>query len=354
MKFPFKNGMVIIRSSTILIWLFTSFCVTAVEYVRPSFVPYCITKAKCLTECQCKVAADNCTLQEMTDQLRNLILFSHNQFRDIMSNGEPSPAGLAILRYDYQLEEISRCWAVRCKNEKTECFVTPTFYETSQSVITIEMSDNKAHDPQSLWMNMMNAYLVPAKSMSAEKINTLPPDDIDLQQTAQVFSDRIFFMGCAWSEHRLGNERLWHFVCTYGPRGPFAGESIFSIGKMCSRCPDYYECDNAKPFTRLCKEVPGEAGSYVQTTQGDSIASPPPLLPPSQQGLPPVELPTLPQPVPSLPPVITETEEISSSLFTESELPDITTDRVPGIQRQIYPHHLTESSDEEKIQEDEE
>ncbi|XP_045467753.1 cysteine-rich secretory protein LCCL domain-containing 2-like [Harmonia axyridis] len=245
------------------------------KLLKPSFFPYCTTRDKCKPACTCEVQP-NCVLLTMDESIRSSILFYHNQIRDIQSAAEPQPAAMTLLQYDMELEEIAICWAARCENEYSECFVTSRFSETSQSVIQLVLADGQQPNVF-LWMQVMNDWLGQVRTLSAETIQSIPPGEKGekLHNYVQLMSDRILAIGCAWS--MSGN--VLTLVCTYGPRGPLQGESVYKTGYPCSLCPGGYACDYVKPFEQLCKLRIYSAASPQQGTavQFETPPPPPPL-----------------------------------------------------------------------------
>lgn len=268
-----------------LIWLISGSHISSRDIVKPNYVPYCTTRDKCKPACSCQVAP-NCVVLDLDDITRKNILNYHNQIRDIQSAGEPIPGGMTMLQYDDNLEQISKCWAARCEDEYSECFITSKFNETSQAAVQITLQAGS--DPKiSLLMQMMNSWLGQAKVISAETLSDMPAGDDGekIHNFAQLLSDRILYLGCAWSR----NEQVLTFVCTYGPRGPIQGEPIYKIGKLCTLCPENYACDYVKPFSRLCK------ASHIKTTTVHTPPPPPPIAPEPAATAPPEPPPKPPQ-----------------------------------------------------------
>lgn len=188
----------------------------------------------------------------MDESIRSAILYFYNEIRDIQSGSEPYANGMPILEYDLQLEQVSKCWSARCINDHTDCFVTTRFTETSQSVGQLILEENE--NPKVLmWMQMINLWVAQSSSPSAENLLSLPggSEGEEMHNYAQIMSDQVRSIGCSWSLF----EDWVTFVCTYGPRGTYTGESIFRIGDPCSQCPTGYSCDYSKPFEFLCKPL---------------------------------------------------------------------------------------------------
>ncbi|KAL3277086.1 hypothetical protein HHI36_012444 [Cryptolaemus montrouzieri] len=234
------------------ITVFSTFCSSMYTiYMKPSYTPYCAATVACKSICSCKTYS-SCSVLSMNETIRDSILFYHNQVRQIQSVAEPQPSGMTMLQYDMQLEELSTCWAAKCSNEYSECFLTSKFSETSQSVVQLILEGGESPNTF-LWMQMMKYWLDQAQSISIGTMSILPggKEYEKVHNFAQLLSDHIQFVGCAWS--LLDN--LLTFVCTYGPRGPRSGETIYRIGDACSLCPRNYECDFKKPFPQLCKQI---------------------------------------------------------------------------------------------------
>lgn len=200
----------------------------------------------CKPACNCS-SAPNCSPLEMNDKMRQNIVSYMNQIREIQTKGEPQPAGLSMLEYDKQLEEISACWAMKCENEHSECFYTPRFSETSQNVGVRTGKERNIN----LWYDVINSWFGEIKTLNAGMLSNLPSGETGLKMHnfAQLLSERIRFVGCSWS---VSPEWVL-IVCTFGPRGPLQGQPIFKTGPPCSACSAGYECDYMKPFEQLCK-----------------------------------------------------------------------------------------------------
>ncbi|XP_044755963.1 peptidase inhibitor 16-like [Coccinella septempunctata] len=237
------------------------------KLMKPSFIPYCTTRDRCQPACSCEILP-NCELLNMDNTTRESILFYHNQIRGIQTRAEPQPGGMAMLKYDDQLEELSKCWAARCENDYSECFLSPNYPETSMSVTQLQLG--KGQNPTNiLWIQVINHWLGNTKYLSVETINSMPAGEKGeiLRNYAQLMCDRILSIGCAWSK----TEEILTCVCTYGPRGPMQGEPIYRAGTPCTLCPKNYACDNEKPFENLCKEVTPTTPEVLETPP-----SPPP------------------------------------------------------------------------------
>lgn len=217
---------------------------------KPRFNPFCHTKEICRADCACYNSI-NCTVLQMEDSVRNHIVYFLNEIRDIQSRGEPSPSGMSILQYDHHLEEISMCWASQCVQDHSDCFATPHFNETSQSVG--QMLLKKGETPIVLWNQMLGEWLGGVGILNVEIMTNLPEGEKgeEMYNYAQLLSDKIQFIGCSWAA--FDNKIL--FVCTFGPRGPSQGDVICRTGTACSRCPSGYKCDFKAPFTKLCKPM---------------------------------------------------------------------------------------------------
>lgn len=243
----------------------------------------------------------------MDDSIRESILFYHNQIRQIQTNAEPESGGMIMLQYDMQLEEISQCWALRCDNEYSSCFMTPRYPETSQSVIQL-LTDGTKTVNTFFWVQILNFWLGETKSLSADSITVMPGGEKGdkLHNYAQLLGDNIRSVGCAWST----SNGTVTFVCTYGPRGPIWGEPIYKTGKPCTMCPEGFSCNNSRPFQNLCKEENG----IKTTTMRGTPPSPPPLVPVETPESPPepatfadqITFPTIPagpKKIPEPPPI---------------------------------------------------
>ncbi|KAL3277082.1 hypothetical protein HHI36_012440 [Cryptolaemus montrouzieri] len=237
--------------SIVVYVLLIRYGVTVKQMMKPNFVPYCTTREKCRSACTCEITP-NCSLVATDESIRNSILFYHNRIRDIQSLAEPQPAGMTMLKYDLELEEISKCWASRCDDDYTDCFMTSNYHETSQAVGQIDLEHDQVPN-NIMWIQIINYWLGSAKTLTVGAVNRLPAGEEGeiLHNYAQIMSDRILAVGCAWS---LLDTYLT-FVCTYGPKGPLQGDSIYRAGHPCSLCPKYYACDDEKPFSRLCKTI---------------------------------------------------------------------------------------------------
>ncbi|XP_045467748.1 histone-lysine N-methyltransferase 2D-like [Harmonia axyridis] len=281
------------------------------KYMKPEFSPYCIFKDyRCRTVCSCEITK-NCTLLPMDESIRKSILYYHNQIRQIQTNGEPEPSGMTLLQYDTQLEDLSKCWALRCDNEYSTCFRTTRFNETSQSVVQL-LIEGEPKPISFYWVQILSFWVEETKSISVDVIDSMPGGEKGdkMHNYAQLLGDNIRFVGCSWSH---SNDSLI-FVCTYGPRGPVYGEPIYKRGKPCTTCPEGYGCDGTKPFQKLCKEGGGVFENMTSTSEG-TPPSPPPK-PPTTMPAPPPTLPltTISSPSTSSSPLPSSSPEIPPSL----------------------------------------
>lgn len=227
--------------------------------MKPSFIPYCVTRDVCKPVCDCAIY-ENCELLEMNADVRNRILISLNTARSVQTKGEPQASGMPKLIYDMELEEISKCWTARCENEYSECFRTPYFEETTQTVGLLPLDLNLTELPLDYWDRTIQIWLGEVRKTTAEVVSSLPAGKKgeDVHSYAQILADRILRVGCAWSRlvptGTTGEQPSLIFVCSFAPRGPRQGEQIYKTGKACSTCTEGYQCDYKEPFEFLCKE----------------------------------------------------------------------------------------------------
>ncbi|KAL3277092.1 hypothetical protein HHI36_012450 [Cryptolaemus montrouzieri] len=236
------------------------------DVMKPSFTPYCSTRDICKSACECAFAT-NCTLLQMDSNIRKEVLSYINKIRNIHARGEPQPSGLPMLLYNFQLEDISSCWSVRCENTYSECFFTPHFSETSQTVGRILIHGKIP--TLNLWYEILNFWLGEYKLMTAEAVRSLPAGGKGekIHNYAQLLTDRTLYIGCSWS---MSSAEWVTLVCTYGPRGPLQGEAVYRTGPSCSSCPKGYTCNNKNPYNNLCTPI----GVHTSTSTASTSTKP--------------------------------------------------------------------------------
>lgn len=219
------------------------------HFAKPSFKPYCVSSdIMCKVICKCQVQ-ESCTLLPMDNEMRENILLYFNRARDIQTNRNPQPSGLSVLQYDRNLEELATCWAVACENAYTDCLRTPNFPNSSQA---IGQTNFKGKFPTvDLWYNIVSHWLKEMDDMNTTYIRKIPynNDGFEIHNFAQVMSDKVLFVGCAWSM----SKEVLNLLCSFAPSGPIQGQRIYKTGSPCSSCPDGYQCNHKQPFTNLCK-----------------------------------------------------------------------------------------------------
>lgn len=217
--------------------------------MKPSFEPYCVMgDVMCSIICECRVS-NSCTILPMDNEIRSKILFSLNQVRNSQGNRKHQPSGLSILQYDLNLEELSMCWAAFCDNGVTDCLRTPNFPDSSQT--SGQRSMKGKYPTIDLWHDLIIFWSKGIDSFNTSALIKIPSNDVGFKfhNLAQILSDKVLFVGCAWST----SNDIITFICTYAPRGPLDGEEIYKVGRKCSRCPKGYACNYEKPFSNLCK-----------------------------------------------------------------------------------------------------
>ncbi|XP_045467749.1 cysteine-rich secretory protein 2-like [Harmonia axyridis] len=216
------------------------------KFKKPSFSPYCLTRSLCKSACNCS-ATPNCTLLDLNKDFREKITFYINQIREIQTRAEPQPSGLRMLEYDEQLEELSSCWVSKCEIEYSDCFYSPRYSVTSQ---TVGYSTRK--EPSlNLWYEIINTWLDEIRKLNVDMLLSFPAGEkgLNIHNFAQLLSDKVCHVGCSWSV----SPNFVLLVCTFGPSGPLQSQPIYKTGIPCSGCPPGYECDKEKPFEHLCK-----------------------------------------------------------------------------------------------------
>ncbi|XP_045467750.1 cysteine-rich secretory protein LCCL domain-containing 2-like [Harmonia axyridis] len=210
-------------------------------FVLPNLFPFCSNISYCHEDCLCE-NYQNCSVLLMDDSIRSSMLYYHNQIREQMAQYQPQPSGMTLLKYDKSLEQISECWASKCLNEYSDCFLTHNYSSTSQSIIQIILG--RGQTPELItWMQELNNMV---RDMELVKIHRFS------HNLAQIVSDRVLSVGCAWS---VSSNRRLTFVCTYGPSGGKEEDLVYKTGPICSMCPEKYACDNMEPFPKLCKPI---------------------------------------------------------------------------------------------------
>ncbi|XP_044755976.1 ancylostoma secreted protein-like [Coccinella septempunctata] len=226
---------------------------TSIEhFAKPSFQPYCLMEEiMCTLICKCKVQ-ETCTLLPMDTEIRDKVLSYLNQARDLQTKRDPEPSGLSVLQYNMDLEELSICWAVSCEDSFTECLRTPNFPNSSQAISQISI---KGKFPTiDLWQDLISLWLGDVDNMDSSYIDSIPrnEDGSKIRNFAQIMSDKVFSVGCAWSL----SKDLVTFICTFAPSGPVQGESIYQTGPRCSNCAEGYSCNHKESYRNLCKLSP--------------------------------------------------------------------------------------------------
>ncbi|XP_045467747.1 venom allergen 5-like [Harmonia axyridis] len=236
---------------------------TEPKLMKPDFAPYCVTRDICWPDCECTIST-SCEIIPMSKRTKEKVLKFMNQKREMQASGEPAPAGMPMLTYNHQLEEVSKCWAAKCENLYSECFQTERFAETSQSVGQITLDENVDPGPN-LWLKMIDIWFSESISLSHETLTNFPAGRLGerIHNFAQMVSDRVLYVGCSWSV----KGSTVTFVCTFGPRGPTQGEAIYRAGEICTGCLKGYICNFQKPFRGLCKRVQPETEIIVTTLE---------------------------------------------------------------------------------------
>ncbi|PIO55497.1 SCP-like protein [Teladorsagia circumcincta] len=184
-------------------------------------------------------AAAHCSLNNgMTDEIRQIFVDKHNEYRSIVARGlakdklggfAPKAAKMLKVSYDCDIEQNMMEWVQKCKY---------------------------AHSPYSVRNGWgQNLFMVDAPKVNKTRVagwsvnlwydelakNGVPQENIMTRKVVWQNSNKI---GCGimWCE------KMTYAGCEYSPAGNFIGSLIYEIGEPCSKC----DCEGCK-----CSEEDG-------------------------------------------------------------------------------------------------
>ncbi|XP_055607612.1 antigen 5 like allergen Cul n 1-like [Uranotaenia lowii] len=191
---------------------------------------------------------------EVTDELKKLILDTHNKYRSTLATGGvpwlPKASAMPTLTWDDDLQDTAQMNANQCVKAHDPCHNTDKYLNSGQNinkVSTTEKIDVKEWVPKlisSFWderhdvnSNMVSALYDPGKSVM-------------VYHFAVLGNDKVNKVGCGISMWPSGGGyNTMYIVCNYS-FNDFLGLPIYNSGEPCSACKK--GC-NAK-YAGLCNE----------------------------------------------------------------------------------------------------
>ncbi|PIO71490.1 SCP-like protein [Teladorsagia circumcincta] len=194
--------------------------------------------------------AAHCSLDNgMTDELRQIYVDKHNEYRSIVARGlavnklggfAPKAAKMLKVSYDCDIEQNMMEWLKQCKYAHSPYSVRNGWGQNLFMVDATKVNKTKVA-PWSvrLWFDELAHNGVPQENVMTRKVFGR-----GIGHYSQVVWQNSNKIGCGifWCE------KMTYAGCEYSPAGNFIGALIYEIGEPCSKC----DCEGCK-----CNEEDG-------------------------------------------------------------------------------------------------
>lgn len=203
-----------------------------------------------------KACPSNAKVIEMTDELKKLIVDTHNKYRNEVANGKvghlPKAAAMPTLTWDNDLAETAQMNSNRCVRGHDACHNTDVYKNSGQNINYIATSADSIDHMKEV-PNLITSWYDERHDVNKNMVNTMydPGKSIMVFHFAVMASDKVNKVGCGLTQWK--NEGEWlqlYLVCNYS-FNDFIGIPIYVSGKKpCSGCTT--GCNSA--FPGLCNE----------------------------------------------------------------------------------------------------
>lgn len=178
---------------------------------------------------------------EMNDEMKNLILDTHNKYRSTLATGGvgwlPKAAAMPTLTWDKDLAETAQMNSNRCVRGHDACHNTDTYLNSGQNInyfaTSVDTIDVKGEVPKlitSWWDERHDVHKNMVKTMYD------PGKSIMVFHFAVMASDKVNKVGCGITQWKPpGGWMQIYLVCNYS-FNDFVGIPIYVTGEPCSKC----------------------------------------------------------------------------------------------------------------------
>ncbi|XP_055641414.1 antigen 5 like allergen Cul n 1-like isoform X2 [Toxorhynchites rutilus septentrionalis] len=178
---------------------------------------------------------------KMTDELKQLVLDTHNKYRSELATGKvewlPKAANMPSLTWDNELAKTAQMNANRCVRGHDACHNTEKYKNSGQNLnfyaTTADTIDVNGEVP-----NLITSWWDERHDVNKNMVNTMydPGKSIMVFHFAVMGSDKVNKVGCAITQWKP--EKGWnqiYLVCNYS-FNDFVGLPIYVAGEPCSQC----------------------------------------------------------------------------------------------------------------------
>ncbi|XP_055638839.1 antigen 5 like allergen Cul n 1-like [Toxorhynchites rutilus septentrionalis] len=178
---------------------------------------------------------------EMTAQLKQLILDTHNKYRSTLATGGvewlPKAAVMPTLTWDDELAETAQMNSNRCIRGHDACHNTDLFKNSGQNINYFATSADTI-DVNAQVPNLITSWWDERHDVNQNMVNTMydPGKSIMVFHFAVLGSDKVNKLGCGITQWKP--DKGWiqiYLVCNYS-FNDFVGIPIYVAGEPCSQC----------------------------------------------------------------------------------------------------------------------
>ncbi|XP_054275942.1 venom allergen 5-like [Macrosteles quadrilineatus] len=241
----------------------------------------CISQALCFDYCSiscdgtphtmCSYAdggPSNCSgfTHGLTKNQKTYLVQLHNELRELVATGKTLPPAANMMKMIWSEEAamIAQRWADQCTTgEHTDSCRSLTSGEKGGQIITSVAKFRTDDTYNFIRQTVMRWFTSNETVFDAKTIGSYQYDNRSFAFAQMVWakSDRL---GCGFA-HGVLKERVEHrFVCNYYP-GAVEGESVYLVGKPCTKCP-FVRCSH--DFKSLCEHQSGTVWNRNQPNRG--------------------------------------------------------------------------------------
>lgn len=187
---------------------------------------------------------NNIRVVPMTQELKNLIVKAHNDYRSTVASGK-LPGSLAgttatkmdEIKWDNDLATVAEFHVKNCKFAHDKCRATEKYHSAGQNLASTSSSNKNTNYPQIL-ISHMKMWFDEYKDVTPDIIKKLGNNGKTIGHFTVMVRDTNPRLGCAMIEYEQTTTRHWYsqmLTCNYADTNWY-GTPVFTVGRTASQC----------------------------------------------------------------------------------------------------------------------
>lgn len=180
----------------------------------------------------------------MTQELKTLIVKTHNDYRSTVASGKLTGSLNGItatrmdeMKWDNDLATVAEFHVKNCKFDHDKCRATVKDHSAGQNLAYSASSAKNTNYPQIL-TNLMKMWFEEYKDVTPDIIKKFGNNGKQIGHFTVMVRDTNPRIGCAMIEYEETTSRLWYsqmLTCDYADTN-WSGEPVFTVGRTASEC----------------------------------------------------------------------------------------------------------------------